>query len=1061
MLRKSPRSNSRINLLRPLACLLVAVLSFATLAAAQSVPFPTYQVGENKSGAQGPNYPSTLPFPWVVSDGTIITPAGTQVYLSTTTRAKAVALNPNTSTHTAAVLQMGAPQAVTIFNTQTGAVLQTYSANASSDSDGSHNGIAYTLDGLHLLFSQDGNYGPSSYVTIANVDPKTGLLSDNAQVNVPIAVNAVGALTTVTCYPYNPPYNAKPTPPSGSPGGTSGSFNIPCGYPYSIFSDDTFTSYPLGIAISSNGKTAYAVLDNNDTLAEIDLTQTPPVKVTEIRVGNVPHSVVISPDGKTAYVSNEAGRIATASDFQEYSNGTPVVANYPTGSMASGTVSVVDLASFTVTGSIETGLHPTGMAFWGQYLLVANAYSDSISVIDTTCNQEVRKIDLGLPIGVPGQPEPAYGAGPNSIAVDPKEDVAYVALYNANAVAVVDLNNWAWSPVIGMIPVGYAPSSVVLDAADKALLVANDKGIGTTGYGVAPPPTNTAENSYAKYYGVHSFNTHQDLGTVSIVPVPKLDALWGMTQQVFQNNHWDLFENIFSASGGNRFAKPVAIPAKIGDPSKIKHVFVIIRENRTYDQILGDVAGGNGDPSLAVFGDNSTYAEYPVVTPNAHTLVQRFPLLDNFYDPSRQSADGHNWITQAMAPYADDIQSPDWLRDYPSNGGDAIAYQKKGHLWDVAAAAGIKVKNYGEYIEYNTFTVPGCTPSNFTQSNSYNGPGYAAPLPFIVTDSCEPSWTQFYNDTLLYEAGKEPQLQYYNAIGSVTPLPNLYKITVQNYPQFDLGIPDQYRVDVWQQDFAKDVANGTVPELEFLWIMSDHTTGPPNATAEQADNDLAVGRVIDIISHSSVWNDSAIFIEEDDAQNGVDHVDGHRSPGYIVSPYVKQQVNSDGTGAGVTEDSTFYTQVNMTRTVEQILGLTPMNQNDLVASPMRTLFVDDPPANNFLPWNHVANQVPLCYGVAGYTPPSNIPPSFNTCSTVSAALKDSPKVKALRAGWLNMKAQVFAAKYHVPDSLDPDTVSHFDWYEATGFKVPFPGEKKVLPASAFNNAAPTKVDNDD
>ena len=306
-----------------------------------------------------------------------------------------------------------------------------------------------------------------------------------------------------------------------------------------------------------------------------------------------------------------------------------------------------------------------------------------------------------------------------------------------------------------------------------------------------------------------------------------------------------------SASGGNRFAKPVAIPNKIGDPSLIKHVFLIIRENRTYDQMLGDVTDGNGDPSLAVFGDNSTYAEYPVVTPNAHTLIQRFPLLDNFYDPSRQSADGHNWITQAMAPYSDDIQSPDWLRDYPSNGGDAIAYQKKGHLWDQAVKAGVSFKNYGEYIEYNTFNCAGLHSSNLTQANCYNGPGYAAPLPFLVSDSCEPSWTQFYNDTLEYESGKEPQLQYYNVIGSVSPLPNLMSHTVQNFPQFDLGIPDQYRVDVWKQDFAKDVAAGTVPQLEFIWIMSDHTTGPPNATAEQADNDLAIGRIVDYISHST------------------------------------------------------------------------------------------------------------------------------------------------------------------------------------------------------------------
>jgi len=1015
MLRNFPRINSRNNLLRPLAGLLVAGLSLAGLAAAQSVEFPTYQVGGNQNGSQGPDYPSTLAGPWVVSSGQIITPAGTQVYLGITTRAKAVALNPNTSTHTAAVLQMGAPQAVTVFNTQTGAVVQTYKPFGSKS--GSSTGITYTADGLHLVFSQDGGYGPA-YVAIANVDPTTGMLSDFAHVSVPLDVNGAGVLTNVTCFPNSPP-------------GTTGSAEIPCGQTVSLVSDGAPTSYPTGIAISQDGKTAYVVLDNNDTLTKIDLTQATPVEGAEIRVGNVPHSVVISPDGKTAYVSNEAGRIATENDFQEYSNGTPVVAHYPTGSTSTGTVSVVDLSTFTVTGSIETGLHPTGMAFWGKHLLVANAYSDSISVIDTTCNEEVRKIDLGLPISVPGEWEPAYGAGPNSIAVDTAKNIAYVALYNANAVAVVDLRDKVWNPVLGLIPVGYAPSSVVLDAADDALLVANDKGLGTTGFGVAPPPTKTAENSYATYYTVSDLNTHQDLGTVSIVPVPKFDALWAMTKQVFQNNHWDLFENIWSAAGGDKHARPRVIPEKIGDPSKIKHVFVIIRENRTYDQILGDVTGGNGDASLAVFGDNTTFGS---VTPNAHALVQRFPLLDNFYDPSRQSADGHNWIVQAMAPYSDDIQSPDWLRDYPSNGGDAIAYQKKGHLWDVAAEAGVSFKNYGEYIEYNTFLTP-------------------------TGSTTEPLWIDFYNDVQAYESGAESQLYNYNTVASHSPLPNLIKNTVQNYPQFDLGIPDQFRFDIWKQDFDKDVANGKVPQLEFMWISSDHTGGPPTAQAMQADNDLALGRFVDYISHSPIWSSSAIFVEEDDAQNGVDHVDGHRSPGYIISPFVKQQVNPDGTGAGVTEDSTFYTQVNMTRTIEQILGLTPMNQFDLVASPMKTLLIDNPPAENFLPWTHVANGIPLTQGV-NQTPTQPIP-------TVSAALKaravanESAAVKALRAGWMKKKAEIFAGKQHIPDSEDPDTVNHLDWYEATNFTRPYPGEKKVLPASAFKNSAPASTEVDD
>ncbi len=1028
----------------------LAVAGLSATALAQSVEFPTYTVGENKNAANGPGYPANLPVPWVSSNGQILTPAGTQVYLGTTTRAKAVALNP-TGNHTAAVLQMGAPQAVTIFNTETGAVLQTYSAAAGKDTDGSNTGITYTPDGKHLLFSQDGSYGPGgAYVSIANVSA-AGLLSDYAHVSVPLDANSAGVLTNVTCFPNSPP-------------GTTGSAEIPCGQTYSIASDGVSTSYPLGIAVSPDSKTAYAVLDNNDTLTKIDLTQSTPVEGAELRVGNVPNSVVISPDGTTAYVSNEAGRVATASDFQGYSNGTPVVATNPTGATATGTISVVNLSSFTVTNTISVGLHPTGMAFWGKYLLVANTYDDTISAIDTGTNQVVETLSLGLPIGVPGASGSAYGAAPVSITVDQTNNRAYVALYNSNSVAVINLNNGG--SVQGLIPVGYAPSSVSLDSADNVLLVANDKGIGTTGFAVAPPPTKTAENSYGTEHGVTSFNTHQDLGTVSIVPLSDASALAAATIQVAYNNHWDLSQNIASSAGGTTSTAPVAIPAQIGAPSEIKHVFVIIRENRTYDQILGDVTGGNGEASLAVFGDNPTFG---AVTPNAHAIVQRFPLFDNFYDPSRQSADGHNWIVQAMAPYSDDIQSPDWLRDYPSNGGDAIAYQKVGHLWDVAVKQGVSFKNFGEYIEYNTFKTP-------TGSTS------------------EPQWIDFYNDTLAYESGAENQLYNYNTVASHSPLPNLINNTVQNYPQFDLGIPDQFRFDIWQQTFNTDVAGGTVPQLEFMWISSDHTGGPPTAQAMEADNDLALGRYVDAISHSPIWATSAIFVEEDDAQDGADHVDGHRSPGYIISPFVKQQVNPDGTGAGVTEDSTFYTQVNFTRTIEQILGLQPMNQFDLTASPMAEIFVNNPPVSNFLPWSHVPNQIPLNQGVT-QKPAQPIPapnlktgpgqPVVSSAATAkavaapalavnaqsvlsgSAAVTAQPTVaetaavKALRAGWMKKKAQIFAGKQHIPDSEDPSTVNHLDWYESTGFTVPYPGEKIVRPASDFKKKAPTTVDTDD
>ncbi|MGA7560208.1 MAG: bifunctional YncE family protein/alkaline phosphatase family protein [Terriglobales bacterium] len=1048
------RKTSNISCMRrlPLLVGLVGLLAAALsgLAFAQSQEFPTYTPGENTSASTGPTYSAPLSDPWVVSDGTIITPAGTQVYLGITTRAKAIALNP-TGNGTAAVLQMGAPQSVSIFcvasagcdgGTYTqGQVMQNYIP--SKTNSGSSMGITYTPNGAYLLFSQDGDYGPA-YVAIANVDPVTGLLSNYAEVSVPLDVNGGGYLTNVTCYPWVAPFNTAKAPPSGSPPGTTGSIEIPCGQTVSLVSDGAPTSYPMGIAITPNGNTAYVVLDNNDTITSINLTGTP-VEGPEIRVGQVPNNILINSAGTYAYVANEAGKVPKANSFQEYSNGTPVVAVYPTGATSEGTISVVNLSTSKVTKTITVGLHPTGMTFWTSgsttYLLVTNAYDDTISVINTNTNTVSSTIELdpflaGLGVTVPDKLVTLVG--PNSIAVDNSNN-AYVALYNANAVAVIDLNT---SVVSGLIPTGYAPSSVVFDSTDGELLVANDKGLGTAGYGVAPPPTNTFENSYAKEFTVVDFETHQDLGTVSIIPIASL-SLPAMTTQVIYNNHWDLTENIESASGGSPKATPVAIPAKIGSPSLIKHVFLIIRENRTYDQILGDVTAGNGDASLAVFGDNSplagnaTYdpAGYTVITPNAHALVQRFPLLDNFYDPSRQSADGHNWITQALAPYSDDIQSPDWLRDYPSNGGEALAYQKAGHLWDQAAKYKVSFKNYGEYIEYNTFLQP-------------NG------------STAEPLWIDFYNDITCYEAGDEPQLYNYNTVASHSPLPNLMNNTYQTYPQFDLGIPDQFRFDIWNEDFQSDVAAGTVPQLEFMWISSDHTGGPPYAIAMQADNDLAVGRFVDAISHSSIWSSSAIFVEEDDAQTGVDHVDGHRSPGYVISPYVIQS-----TGGTTYVDSTFYTQVNLTRTIEQILGITPMNHSDLVASPMSTLFLDSPPADNFLPWTHVAAGTPLPYGVS-QTPTQTLPPS---CSgdvakgqfKAQSTRKESPAVKALRAGWMAKKAEIFAGNYHRPDVEDSDTVNHLNWYEATGFTRPYPGENTVRPASDFNRAAPAKADLDD
>jgi YVTN family beta-propeller protein len=898
-------------------------LGVSAPAFAQSTQFPTYTVGPQANGS------------FVMSTGQIITPAGKRVYLGSPVRAKAVALNPTNPT-SAAALVMGATQAVEVFNTVTGDVQQFYSPFG--DSTGSFTGIAYSPDGKYLLFSQD-----DSYVATATVDPSSGLLSDYGRVSVPPSQAYIKCNGITIGLPSNP-------------------LNFACG---NFYNGNNYTSNPAGIAVSADSTTAYAVLNANNTLQPIDLTINPPQpKGNQIRVGNAPNSVVLN--GNYAYVSNEGGRQAGPNDFTNLSNGTPIVASNVSGTAMSGTVSVVDTTTGKVVSTIRTGRHPTGLTISGGFLFVCNTGSDSISVVDLATNQVMNTISLALPIT--GKP---FGAQPTSIVV--VGTVAYVTLYTVNAIAVVDLSGGAQNPILGYIPTASTPASIAYDATHNQLVVTNDKGLGTWG-------------SLGSAYGLVGYNSHQDTATAYLIPLPNATQLAAYTTQVAQNNHWDLAVNIASAKGGNSSRPPVAIPAHIGDPSLIKHVFLIVRENRTYDQILGDVAAGNGDPSLAIFGAG--------VTPNAHALVQRFPLLDNYYNPSRQSADGHNWLVQGMAPYSDDIQSPDWIRSYPANGLDALAYQPKGFVWDAAEKLGLPVKIFGEYVEYTGYT-----------KNNYAG-------------NPNPSWSDFYNDALAYESGQESQLQLFNAVNVISEIPTVQNRLIPNFPVFDLNIPDQFRVDIWQQNFNADVAAGTVPALTTLWIMCDHTGGPPTSMAEQADNDLAVGRIVDAISHSPVWGSSAIFITEDDAQAGVDHVDGHRSPGYIVSPYVIQNHPAN---------STYFSQVNVTRTIEQILGLPPMNQFDLVASPMYNLFTNIP---NLAPWTHVPNLIPLNQGVSQ-----------------ASVSKLSPIGKA----WMQAKAEIFKGKTTKADSEDPYTVNHLTWYEATGFTRPYPGEKTVRWPSDFAN----------
>jgi YVTN family beta-propeller protein len=908
------------------------MLKFAPLFTCFLIALPALAGGQ-QDRTVGPQSDGSI----VASDNQTLTPAGTLVPLGAPVRAKAIALNPNAKTRSAAVLLMGSPQPVIVFNTVTGQVVQRFTPTTvsgktfSADKAGSFTGIAYSADGAKLFFSQDNNH-----VVIANVDRETGHLINCESVSLPAP--------PVDGRKY---HNAK-------------SIN------------------PGGIALSEDGKRAYVALNAANTLGVIDLTASPAALVAQIPVGNAPNSVVIR--GQYAYVSNEGGRPATSDDFTNVSDGTPIVVDRKEAFAITGTVSVIDLAAGKCVKTIKVGLHPAGMAVSGSNLYVANAYSDSLSVIDLNTGS-VRTINLSVPIA-----GGAFGSGPNAVAVA-GDSRAFVTLGQANAIAVVNLAGRDANPVIGYIPTAYFPTSIAYDAAHKQLVVADDKGLG-------------AQGTVDTVLGASGFNTHQDAGVVSLIPLPNAGELARYTKQVITNNHWDLATNIqVGPEYMRRDAKPVAVPKHIGEPSLIKHVFLIIKENRTYDQMLGDVAWGNGDPSLAVFAS---------ALPNQHALVKRFPLLDNVYAPSRQSADGHPWIVMSGSFYSNDILSPDWIRSYPGgNADDALTYTPRGFLWTAAEAKGLSVKLYGEWAgEDKVATKP-------------DGSAY--------------TWSEFFS-TAMCKENKAPAASCIVPDGSVTvstPVPSAAKILDPHYPPFNLTIPDQYRADYWIPLFEQMDAAHQVPNLTILWLPDDHTAGTkkglPYPINYEADNDLALGRIVDAISHSKAWPESAIFVEEDDSQGGVDHVDGHRQPVYVISPYTAAP-QAPGQGKAI---HTTYTAENINRTIENILGMQPLTQFDLVASPMFDAFQDTP---DFTPYDHLPAVIALDSG-------PDLPQKESTAYT--------PMQKA----WLRATAEVMKNKYDKADAVDPNFLNHVIWYSATNWLRPYPGESRVEMPGAFLRAA--------
>lgn len=944
--------------LTPVVGILAMGLAGSALAD-QSRPFPQYIVGPQADGSA------------VGSTAQILTPSGQQVDLGTHVRVKAVAVSP--ASPTAAVLTMGNPVAVQIVNLLTGMVTQTFTPTNPNSYGGSFNGLAFSADGSKIYYSD--LYGGSTSTTsgsslqVIKVSPLDGSLSD-------------GGFATL------------PAPPS-VPG---------------LFSAGL--AYPGGVAISHDGKTAYVTLSQDNSLGVVDLTKSPPVFVKQIHVGAAPHSVVLA--GKYAYVSNQGGKIApgTVPDIvvgkTDQTSGTLVYVDSKTGAVNNGNISVVDTTTGEVVNTIRVGLEPAGMARSGNLLFVANSFSESMSIIDLTTNKVIRTIDLAAPV------KGAYGVMPSSIVVD--GGVAYVTLSTANCIAVVNLIGGVTHPVMGYIPTGYFPTHVALAPGvignnvlpGAQLVVSNDKGEGSRG-------------SFETDYGVTAFNTHQDTGTTSIIPRPTMAQLGELTRQVIQNNHWDLTVNTNIDPDLATATTPVALPRHIGEPSMIKHVFLLIRENRTYDQVFGNITKGNGDASLAVFGN---------VWPNSQALVQRFPLFDNFYSPSRQSADGWPWIVSAIAPYSDEVQSNQWIRSYPSNADDAMVYTPKGFLWQAATQKGLAVKLYGAYSWY--YTIDG---------NSPNANPYSWSQWYLFSQCLE---AKNYNPAACPPNSQFPMTEISNVEHVTTP--SMVPLLDPHYPEFNLAIPDQYRVDYWLPQFRHQVATGTVPALSIFWLSSDHTGGSsspaphPVAIAQQADNDLAVGRIVEAVSNSSIWSKSAIFVEEDDAQNGVDHIDGHRSPGFVVSPYAVQNAPN--------ADHTTYTALNIDRTIEQILGMTPLTQFDLVASPMRTAFTDTPPATNFLPFTALPPKVSLCTGVG----------TVGTCQP-SAAVAAADPVAA--HAWEVAADEMFRVKgNNRPDAIDANWLNHAIWYSATNYARPYPGETTLKLPSEIQIASNAKAEDD-
>jgi YVTN family beta-propeller protein len=583
---------------------------------------------------------------------------------------------------------------------------------------------------------------------------------------------------------------------------------------------------PTGLALDGKKQLLYVVSkENNKLYIANTLTNT---VIKEISLPNEAYTCVLSPNKKTLYISLWGGS----------------------------KVAVFNTITQQLVQEISVDQNPNDLLLTknGRHLFVAHGNDNTVSVIDTKTNQKIETLVASL------FPNAPLGTTPNGLAMDEKEQKLFVANADNNCLAVFDISTKGKSKPLGFIPTGWYPTAVKV--VGNKIIVANGKGLSSMANPKGPNPNLSKAPQHKGPNPGANRNEAQYIGglfkgTLSIIDIPTDSELKAYTQLVYENTPYTK-ERELSAKGepGN------PIPMKVGEVSPIKHVFYIIKENRTYDQVLGDVKEGNGDPSLCLFPEK--------ITPNQHKIAKDFVLLDNFYVDAEVSADGHNW---SMAAYANDYVEKTWVTSYGGRGGTydyegsrKIAHPRDGFIWDHANRAGLSYRTYGEFME--------------ASSN----------VPSLAGNIC------------------------------------------MKFPDYDLAITDVSREKIWEADFDSLLAINKVPQLSTIRFGNDHTSGARigafSPIAAVGDNDLAVGRFIEHLSKSKIWEQSAVFILEDDAQNGPDHVDAHRSTAYVAGGFVKRGF----------VDHTMYTTSGMLRTIELILGMKPMSQYDAAATPMFNCF---------------------------------------------------------------------------------------------------------------------------